>query len=129
MKVNEIIKKRKSIRRYELGVEVSDEQIKIILEAAMLAPSACNTRPWEFTVVKNREKLNEIAEVHPHAKMLEMASAAILVCADESLQERNIKRFFPTGLCRCNAEYTASSCRIRLRYMLVWSVSKRRNSR
>ena len=55
MTVNEIIKKRKSIRSYEKGADLTEEQIKVILEAGMLAPSACNSRPWEFIVVRNRE--------------------------------------------------------------------------
>ncbi|MCL2383570.1 MAG: nitroreductase family protein [Oscillospiraceae bacterium] len=93
--VNEVIKKRKSIRRYEEGAAVTDEQVRTILEAAMLAPSACNSRPWEFMVVRNREKLDAIVEVHPHTKMLKTASLAILVNADVDSQTGIAKGFFP----------------------------------
>ena len=79
--INEIIKKRKSIRKYEPDGVVTDEQIKTMLEAAMLAPSACNTRPWEFIVVRDKEKLDKISEFHRWARMLKTASAAIIVCA------------------------------------------------
>ena len=68
MSINEIIKKRKSIRNYEKEASVTEEQIKTILEAGMLAPSACNSRPWEFIVVRNREKLEEIMKIHPFQK-------------------------------------------------------------
>jgi len=88
MTVNEIIKKRKSIRRYEEGAIVTDDQVKTILEAAMLAPSAANSRPWEFTVVRNRDKLNEVTKIHPYTQMLKTASLAILVCADVESQSR-----------------------------------------
>ena len=77
--INEIIKKRKSIRSYDTEKKVSDEQIKELLEAAMLAPSACNFRPWEFIVVKNRDKLDEISKFDPHTGMLKTASCAIIV--------------------------------------------------
>lgn len=79
--VNEVIKKRRSIRNYDPNGVVSDEQIKTLLEAAMLAPSACNKRPWEFIVVRNRNVLNKIIDFHNFAKMLRTAQAAIIVCA------------------------------------------------
>ena len=57
MNTLETIRSRRSIRKYKPGVEIPNEDIKQILEAAMMAPSACNTRPWEFVVVKDRAKL------------------------------------------------------------------------
>lgn len=54
MKFLELVKKRSSCRNYT-SKEVSEEKIKIILEAARLAPSACNKQPWRFVVVKNDE--------------------------------------------------------------------------
>jgi len=48
----------------------------------MLAPSAVNSRPWEFIVVKNRDKLDAVAEVLPSSQMLKTASAAIIVTAN-----------------------------------------------
>jgi len=80
--VNEIIKKRKSIRQYDPSGVVTDEQIKLMLEAAMLAPSAVNSRPWNFIVVRNREKLDAITEFHPYTRMLKAAPVGIIVCAN-----------------------------------------------
>ena len=85
--VNEIIKKRKSIRQYDAKGTVTDEQLKTILEAGMLAPSACNLRPWEFIVVKNRLKLDQIVEFHRFAKMITAAQAAVIVVAKPDVQK------------------------------------------
>jgi len=90
MKVTEAIRKRRSIRRFKPGVAVTAEQIKLLLEAAMLAPSACNSRPWEFIVVQSREKLDRIREVHPYTGMLETASLAIIICALPDTQKEPI---------------------------------------
>ena len=79
--MTETIEKRRSIRKYKIGKPVTKEQINRLLEAAMLAPSACNSRPWEFIAVTKREDLDEIARVHPFGKMCETASAAIIVVA------------------------------------------------
>lgn len=51
----------------------------------MYAPSAANKQPWHFILVKNKERLFRISEVHPYAAMLKEAKAAIVVCGDEQL--------------------------------------------
>lgn len=80
----DILFSRRSIRKYIKGKEVEDEKVEYILKAAMYAPSANNKRNWEFIVVKNRDTLNKIMDVHPYAKMLETASMAVVVCGDLS---------------------------------------------
>ena len=79
--MNEILENRRSIRKFKVGKPVTKEQLKALLEAAMIAPSACNSRPWEFIAVAKREILDEIARIHPYAKMCETAAAAIIVVA------------------------------------------------
>ncbi len=85
MEVIEAILTRRSIRKYSRE-KITDNQIEIILKAAMYAPSAMNQQPWHFIVIDERKKLNLIMEVHPYAKMLKEAGLAILVCGDERLQ-------------------------------------------
>ncbi len=50
----DLVKKRKSCRKY-LPKEVPRDKIERCLEAARLAPSACNSQPWYFIVVDNPE--------------------------------------------------------------------------
>ena len=82
----EIIKTRRSIRKYK-STPVSEAQIQSLLEAAMLSPSACNTRPWRFIVITKREKLDQLADIHPYAKMLKTAPLCIAVIALPKAQE------------------------------------------
>ena len=86
MEAMEAILSRRSIRRYT-DQPVSDETIKELLEAAMSAPSAGNEQPWHFVVIKDREILNAIPNLHPHSGMLKDAPVAILVCGDLDLQK------------------------------------------
>ena len=79
--MSELIENRKSIRKFRADVPVTREQLDRLLEAAMLAPSACNTRPWEFIAVTSREVLDKIAGIHPYAKMCATATAAIVIVA------------------------------------------------
>lgn len=41
---------------------VSREDVLKCLEAARMAPSACNSQPWKFIVVDDKEKLMEMAD-------------------------------------------------------------------
>jgi nitroreductase len=74
------IENRRSIRKYS-GEAVTAGQLDLLLEAAMLAPSACNTRPWEFIAVTKREILDRMAKVHQYTGVIAGAPAAIVIVA------------------------------------------------
>ena len=61
MKFLELVKKRQSVRGY-LEKSVEREMIERCLEAARMAPSACNSQPWKFIVVDDPELKNKIAD-------------------------------------------------------------------
>ena len=61
MEFLELVNKRQSDRKYA-PKPVAREHILKCLEAARLAPSACNSQPWKFIVVDDRAKLAEMSE-------------------------------------------------------------------
>jgi nitroreductase len=61
MDLFDAISGRKSIRRFKQS-PVPDEDIKKILDAGRRAPSANNTQPWSFLVVKDRARLKKMAD-------------------------------------------------------------------
>ena len=81
MKIIEHILDRRSIRRFT-DQKIDPESIKTLLTASMYAPSAVNLQPWHFVVIDQRPMMEKIMEVHPHARMLQTASHAIVVCGD-----------------------------------------------
>ena len=83
-KLNYILDRR-SIRRFT-DQKIDNEKIKSILTAAMYAPSAVNMQPWHFVVIDKSSMMEKIMEIHPHARMLQSASHAVVVCGDEQLQ-------------------------------------------
>lgn len=95
MNVIDAIIKRRSIRKYKAGFEIPDEHIKTMLTAAMSAPSACNTRPWEYVVLKSEEAKQKALKIHAAAAHLKDASLAILVCARPELQIGRSSGFYP----------------------------------
>ena len=75
-----VIEERKSVRHYT-GERVRKEDIEQILRAAMAAPAAVHMLPWKFIVVTGSQKIKELANGLPFAKMLTEAGTAIVVCA------------------------------------------------
>lgn len=61
MTLDEIIQRRRSIRRY-LPQPVEKEKILACLEAARLAPSAENSQPWRFLVIDDPELKAKVSE-------------------------------------------------------------------
>ncbi len=52
MTFTELIEQRQSCRAFDPTRTVSDDAIRIMLETALLAPSACNGQPYHFTVCR-----------------------------------------------------------------------------
>jgi nitroreductase len=57
----ELANRRQSCRKY-LDKPVEKEKIINCIKAARLAPSACNSQPWHFVVVNNKELSSKVAE-------------------------------------------------------------------
>ena len=72
---------RTSVRSYT-GQPVEAEKVEKMLRAGMAAPSAVNKQPWHFVVVTDRVQLDALSQANPHAKMLETAPLAIIVCGN-----------------------------------------------
>jgi nitroreductase len=53
---------RQSDRAFDVNRPVEKEKIERIIEAARLAPSACNSQPWHFIVVDEPELKNKVAD-------------------------------------------------------------------
>lgn len=66
----EFILRRQSERKYK-DKPVEQEKLDRVLEAARMAPSACNAQPWKFVAVTDKELLSRIADA-ASAKLLGM---------------------------------------------------------
>lgn len=61
MPVRDAIARRVSCRAYQ-PTSVPQAQLMQILEAARLAPSACNQQPWRFAVVRDLDLRRRIVD-------------------------------------------------------------------
>jgi nitroreductase len=79
MNFMEIAKTRQSCRSYS-DREVEQEKITAIMEAARLAPSACNGQPYHFTICKG-DAAKEVAKACMGMGMNKFASQAPVMIA------------------------------------------------
>jgi nitroreductase len=80
MDVLEAIKTRRSIRRYK-DKPVEDEKIVQCLDAARWAPSAMNSQPWEFIVVKDPDVRRRLADIHRYGRHMAQSPVVIVILA------------------------------------------------
>jgi nitroreductase len=57
----DLANKRYSVRNYKTA-PVPQEKVVRCVEAARLAPSACNSQPWKFVIVDEPKLVNEMAK-------------------------------------------------------------------
>lgn len=77
MELNEVMLKRRSIRKY-LDKPVEEALVDVLLHAAMSGPSACNMKPWDFYVVTDPDKLATLRKATRFTNIA--APLAIVVC-------------------------------------------------
>lgn len=81
---------RRSIRTYRPG-SVDEAEVKLLLEAAMAAPSAVAKDPWRFVVVRDPQTIGRLAAVLSNGQMLVGAGLGIVVGGDlEAAHDRQL---------------------------------------
>ena len=71
---HELMRHRRSIRKYT-GELIDPDQVRLILEAGLMAPAGKRKNPWHFVVVDDPELLKQLSEVRA------MGTAQIAQCA------------------------------------------------
>lgn len=78
----ELAQARQSDRAFVPGKRIEHETLERILEAARLAPSACNGQPWHFTVITDETLLPQVGSATAGLgmnKFVKDASALVLI--------------------------------------------------
>jgi len=79
MDFREVIETRRSVRSYS-DKPVPDDALQRVLDAARLAPSANNTQPWEYIVVRDENLRKQIATHSFNQTFIAEAPVIILCC-------------------------------------------------
>ncbi len=84
----DLVKHRKSVRDF-LDRPVERKRIMMCLEAARLAPSACNSQPWRFIVVDDKQLKNKLCDaafsgIYSVNAFCKMAPVLVVVISEKS---------------------------------------------
>lgn len=79
---HELMRHRRSIRKYT-GEQLDPDQVRLILEAGLMAPAGKRLNPWHFIVVEDPEVLKALSQAKAQgAGPIEGAALAIAVVAN-----------------------------------------------
>ena len=79
---SDLIKNRRSMRKFT-DEELSQDQVVVLLKAALMSPSSKRSNPWQFVVVDDKETLQKLSLCKEMgAAFLKDAALAIVVMAD-----------------------------------------------
>ncbi len=81
MEFSEVLAKRRSVRHFDSKKTVSDGDVRMLLQAAVVAPSAGNIQPWRFTVVRSARARETLAAAM-HQRWAAAAPVIIVVSTD-----------------------------------------------
>ena len=80
MELSDVIASRRSIRKFRQE-DISADTIRLLLDAARLAPSGSNLQPWRFIVAQSPAAKEALGRCTPY-KFIVKASVIFVCCAD-----------------------------------------------
>jgi len=78
----QIIEGRHSVREFDSNREVSDEEIKKVIEAAKRAPSAGDLRDWRFFIIRDPSQKDKLSRAALDQEFIAEAPVVIVVGSD-----------------------------------------------
>jgi nitroreductase len=79
MSILEVIKERKSVRRYKAD-PISDDVLHRVLEAARFSPSGKNLQPWKFILVQDESLKQRLAVASIRQTFIAEAPVVVVAC-------------------------------------------------
>ncbi len=129
MNLDGLLNKRRSIRNYLTNLDIPIEKIIKIIEAGMLAPSIGDLQPWQFIVIKDRKKIEKLAE-YSFQEWVLSANTIIAIIGDKNLvklsyEERACENLNQTiGACIENMLLKATELELGSCWVSVFNVEK-----
>lgn len=94
MELFSAIESRRSVKHYDPNFEMPPEDIRKILEAALLSPTSFNMQNWRFLVVTDPEIRQSLCEAAWNQAQVKDASFTLLLCGDLKAHERDPARYW-----------------------------------
>jgi len=89
MNVSEAIRTKRAVRQYQ-GKPLPEEAVFTILNAGRRAQSSKNTQPWQFIAIRDRRRLEQLAECGTYASHLSGAALGVAILTPDPSQRFSI---------------------------------------
>lgn len=87
MNFTDLLKKRRSIRKFT-EEKLTPEEVEMLMKAALMAPTSKNSHSWEFILVDEPDKLEQLTLCKPHgAAFINKAPLAIIIAGDPTASD------------------------------------------
>lgn len=94
MNTLEAITARRAVKHYDASHQISDEELDLILNHAILSPTAFNIQNWRFVVVKDAQLRQKIRENAWDQAQVTDASVLIVLVADNQAWAKDPVRYW-----------------------------------
>ena len=88
------IKERRSIKHYDASHQMTEEEIKTLMEYTLLSPTSFNMQNWRFLVVKDQEVKDKLKEASFYQSQVSDASIVVLICGDLNAWAKEPQRYW-----------------------------------
>lgn len=82
MEFKDAIKQRRAVNFFDPTQEVTDDQLKQIIETAALAPSGFNLQPWNVIVLRDMEEKETLKKVAMNQPKITEAPVVLIILGD-----------------------------------------------
>lgn len=82
MDIKRIYEERRSVNNFNPQKEISNTQLKEIVDLAVLAPSAFNLQPWRILAVKSPEQKERLMALSNNQPKVKEASVVLIIVGD-----------------------------------------------
>jgi nitroreductase len=94
MNVKDAIVSRRSVKHYDPEHQMTDDEVKELMEHAILSPTAFNLQHWRFVNVVDKDKREAIKQASWGQAQVTEASMLLVLCADLNAWEKEPRRYW-----------------------------------
>ncbi len=94
MDVFTAVAERRSIKKFDPAHRMSEDEIRRLMEAAVLSPTSFNLQNWRFVLVADQERKERLRAIGWRQAQFAEASLVILVCGDRKAHARDPGRYW-----------------------------------
>jgi nitroreductase len=90
----EAIKTRRAIKKFDSSYKMTSEQIKFLMELAILSPTSYNQQNWRFIIATDQDVKNKISKAARDQVQPKDGSLVIVLCGDTNAWQKNPNRYW-----------------------------------